>query len=422
MSMKIWISLDFHVILQPTSVQMHLATQQIIGFETTHHRIFLMKKLILSLIALTAMVSAKAQYTAFPKWNDNWSVTLSGGAVHPVVYSPEFKLLTPSVGLGVKKQLSPTFSLGLEGDYISWNSRLNATRYERAQLYVMGGVNLLNLFAGYQGNPRLFEMEAKLGAGWGHVFNRARRITPDANYLVSKVGVDFQLNFGPQRRWGVSLQPGVRFDLRNGGAADYENFNINRAEFDLRIGVTYRFNAKAKNSIFEPPVTVSANQHEDLLEAVRYLHKDVEDRDRTIAQLRERLIAAEQSQGTVTRTNTNTKVVQKVVTSKQLESVITFNVGRVMVDAAQFPNVERVGSYLKKHPNARVIIRGYASPDGGAEVNARIAQLRADAVKNILIAQYGINAQRIDAAGQGVGNMFSESDWNRVAICTIIVQ
>lgn len=38
---------------------------------------------------------------------------------------------------------------------------------------------------------------------------------------------------------------------------------------------------------------------------------------------------------------------------------------------------------------------------------------------NLLVRKYRINATRITAEGQGVGNMFSEPDWNRVSICTI---
>jgi len=52
-------------------------------------------------------------------------------------------------------------------------------------------------------------------------------------------------------------------------------------------------------------------------------------------------------------------------------------------------------------------------------VNARIALARAEAVKKILVNKYKIAADRITAEGQGVGNMFSEPDWNRVSICTI---
>ncbi len=37
----------------------------------------------------------------------------------------------------------------------------------------------------------------------------------------------------------------------------------------------------------------------------------------------------------------------------------------------------------------------------------------------MLIKTYKISADRIVAEGQGVGDMFSEPDWNRVSICTL---
>ena len=47
------------------------------------------------------------------------------------------------------------------------------------------------------------------------------------------------------------------------------------------------------------------------------------------------------------------------------------------------------------------------------------ASARAEAVKTILVNKYKISASRITAEGQGVGDMFTEPDWNRVSICTI---
>ncbi len=114
-------------------------------------------------------------------------------------------------------------------------------------------------------------------------------------------------------------------------------------------------------------------------------------------------------------------IVTDTITShkKTLESVVTFRQGGVSVVASQTPNVERIATYLKNHEKATVSIKGYASPEGKAEVNARIAQQRADAVKSLLVKRYKIAENRITAEGQGVGNMFEEPDWNRVSICTI---
>lgn len=118
--------------------------------------------------------------------------------------------------------------------------------------------------------------------------------------------------------------------------------------------------------------------------------------------------------------NRPVKVETVVETSRIPESIITFRQGRSTVDASQLPNVERVAVYMKKHAEANVIIKGYASPEGNLEFNKKLAQARAEAVKNILVKKYKINASRITAEGQGIGDMFTDPDWNRVSICSIV--
>lgn len=120
------------------------------------------------------------------------------------------------------------------------------------------------------------------------------------------------------------------------------------------------------------------------------------------------------------------EVVKEVVKEVQVqkksdvpETIITFNQGSSVVSKAQYPNVQRVATYLKNNANARVRILGYASPEGSKEINERIATARANAVKDMLVRIYHISADRIDACGQGVGDVFEEPDWNRVSICEI---
>jgi len=116
------------------------------------------------------------------------------------------------------------------------------------------------------------------------------------------------------------------------------------------------------------------------------------------------------------------EVVEKVVTKnkKTLESVVTFRVAKSTIDASQLPNVERIASYLNKYRNAKVSIKGYASPEGNLEKNKQLATARAEAVKNLLVKRYKISADRIQAEGNGIGDMFSEPDWNRVSIANIV--
>ena len=81
--------------------------------------------------------------------------------------------------------------------------------------------------------------------------------------------------------------------------------------------------------------------------------------------------------------------------------------------------MERIAAYLNNHPGSRVVIKGYASRDGDAAANLRLAQRRADAVRSSLIERYKISPDRISAQGAGIGDMFEEDSWNRVSVCTL---
>ena len=117
--------------------------------------------------------------------------------------------------------------------------------------------------------------------------------------------------------------------------------------------------------------------------------------------------------------NRKPETVVKKVINRDLESYITFAQGKSVIERSQMPNVERVATYMKNHKDSKVVIKGYASPEGSAEINAKLSKSRAEAVKTVLVKKYGIKASRIQAEGQGVGNMFKEPDWNRVSICTL---
>ena len=50
------------------------------------------------------------------------------------------------------------------------NTTQSKTAFDASDVSLLGKVNLMNLFAGYKGVPRLFEVEAVAGAGWLHYY------------------------------------------------------------------------------------------------------------------------------------------------------------------------------------------------------------------------------------------------------------
>ena len=114
--------------------------------------------------------------------------------------------------------------------------------------------------------------------------------------------------------------------------------------------------------------------------------------------------------------NRKVEVKQVTVDSTKLAPVVIFDQGKTTVNNAQMPSVSMIATYMKSHKNANVRIKGYASPEGSAEINEKIAQARAEAVKTILVKKYKIKESRLEAKGMGVTDeLFSENDWNRVA-------
>jgi putative immunoreactive antigen PG32 len=71
---------------------------------------------------------------------------------------------------------------------------------------------------------------------------------------------------------------------------------------------------------------------------------------------------------------------------------------------------------MKNHKDAKVEIKGYASPEGSKEINEKLSVARAEAVKNILVKHYKISADRLTTKGMGATDkLFEQVEFNRVA-------
>ena len=89
------------------------------------------------------------------------------------------------------------------------------------------------------------------------------------------------------------------------------------------------------------------------------------------------------------------------------------------IPADQMSKVEDVANYLKKYPEAKVTITGYADRGtGNPTINKGYGDKRAQAVKTALINTYGISASRITTIAVGDAEQpFENNDSNRVSIC-----
>lgn len=372
-----------------------------------------MRKSIILLALILGGVTANAQSVVEgTKVTDNWSVEVNAGAITPLTHSAFFKSMRPAFGVGVSKQLTPIFGLGFQGmGYI--NTTSSKTAFDASDVSVLGKVNLMNLFASYTGEPRLFEVEAVAGMGWLHYYASS---DGDQNSWSTRFGMNFNFNLGESKAWTLGLQPAIVYDMQGDFNRAKSRFNVNSAAFEITAGLTYHFKTSNGNHYFTKVKVYNQAEIDDLNSSINALRGEVNNKNSELNNAVQRISGLQRD---LEDCRTKTVPAAVVKTSRVPESIITFRQGRSVVDASQLPNVERVASYMKKHPDTRVVIKGYASPEGSIEVNDRIAKARAEAVKNILVKKYKINIDRITAEGQGVGDMFTEPDWNRVSICTI---
>lgn len=107
-----------------------------------------------------------------------------------------------------------------------------------------------------------------------------------------------------------------------------------------------------------------------------------------------------------------------VVEPKTIRENIFYKINAVNPSTTEMPKVENVANFLKDNPDAKVTVVSYADAGtGNAKINAKLAQQRADNVKNVLVKKYGIDGSRISTESHGdTVQPFPENDKNRVSI------
>lgn len=373
-----------------------------------------MKKMIVLAAIAAGAISASAQ-TAIetPRFFDNWSLGLDGGVTTPMTNHAFFGDMRGVVGLHLDKQLTPAFALGVEGQFAINTSTVRGphsyTAFDDSYVGAYGAVNLFNLFGGYPCERRCFDIEAVAGAGWGHRFETE---VLDYNYFATKVGLNFNFNVSPSVT--IAIKPSIVWDMTSRGAEQSSAaYNVNYANVNILAGVTYHFGGNGFKCV------TPYNQAE--IDALNGVINDL--RGTLEAQAAANAALQDVNDGLAADLAAcmarKPEVVKEV--SNNLSSVryVFFKIGSHAITADQQPNVEMIAAYMKNNPKSKVVIKGYASPDGPEDVNIRLANQRAAAVKDALIKRYKISADRITAEGEGIGNMFKEETWNRVAICVL---
>jgi outer membrane protein OmpA-like peptidoglycan-associated protein len=388
-----------------------------------------MKKLFLMLAAATFAANVSAQGTAITsnQFGDNWSIGINGGVATPMQKFGDYgfmKGFAPKVGVRVGKQLTTVFGLAADADaYILSKSDSKSmmgskTIVNATNVSLLGTFNLSNLFGTYTGEPRSFEVIALGGLGWLHQFGVASK----ANGITSKAAIDFAFNLGSAKAVQLFIEPAVVFGLESYGAnnaiaGDDFKYDSRNGLFQLSAGVNYKFGNSNGTNNFAKAQLRDQSEIDQLNAKINELRAESSSKDgkisaanRTIADLQSQLTACQNKPAPTAK-------VQVVKETTQLQPIVIFPVGKSTLDNAGYASCEMVAKYMRNHKDTKIIVKGYASPEGDPVKNQALSEARANSVKTALVKRYKIAADRIEAQGAGATSELSEeNDFNRVAM------
>ena len=324
-----------------------------------------MKKIILMLAIMFATVfTTNAQIaTENSKLFDNTYVGVEAGVTTPLDFNSAFPLNTV-VGVKLGKELSPVFGFELEGqpffnenNFTPWTN----TFVKGTNVGLNGVTNLSNLFGGYKGTARLFEVKTNVGLSWLHYWNLG------ANDMLAKTGVDLVFNLGKTKAHTVAITPAVYWNLT--GSTDHKmSFNKHRAQLGVFASYVYHFKTSNGTHHFKT-YDVGA-----MLGEINRLNQELAKKPAEV-------------------------VVEKVVT-KEVPAVINTTNTTIFFAFDSDELDDRAKTELDKlGENGIYCIDAYASSEGSTKYNVALSQRRADVVKKYLEGR-GIKVE--SAVGHGV--------------------
>ena len=100
------------------------------------------------------------------------------------------------------------------------------------------------------------------------------------------------------------------------------------------------------------------------------------------------------------------KVDQATVTTGDREVVITILALNLFTPSMEISGsgkgiLDRVGSFLKKYPEQRVVVRGHTDSTGSESTNRMVSEKRASKVREYLVAYQNVNPSRVSSEGLG---------------------
>jgi len=277
--------------------------------------------------------------------------------------------------------------------------------YGTATLDLMA--NFTNLFRGHYQPHNKVDVIPFAGLGVIHAFPN-HVTTPNFFHFVGKVG--FRVNFNLSEKFSIYLEP--QANITDKEFDGYVGTSSADGVVNLGLGIQYTFSKKY--TTLSEIAQLTADEIDRLnkkINANRYLidnHQDILERQQDLLDKLQKCCDDKPKQQVVTQ------VVQE---AGCLPEYVRFSLDSYKIESTEQNKIADVADYLKKNPNSKIFIVGYADrKTGNPSYNLKLSQKRVEAVAAEL-KRLGINGNRIVSEWKGDKEQpFPPNEWNRVVV------
>ncbi len=354
-------------------------------------------------------------------FKDNWFIGANIGGQYYFgdqrkSYSRK-KLLSPVFEINVGKWFTPALGLrmGFGGyqakgyastetayAYKKVSNNVYRTKWGVLDLHADVMFNPINMIGGYRAD-RLYNIIPYASVGY------ARNITGNDNELSLGLGLINSFRINKRLDINVEARGLVYNDVMDGnkGGRNYEG------SMAVMAGVTYRLGKTG----WEKGSGVSIAELEAVQSKLRDMNAENEALNRKVAVMDQDLKQKDQDLQNAQANQANGEL------EDAMEYTAFFAINKAYLSQKEAVNLEAYADLIKKFPNSKFVITGYADKQtGSAEYNEKLSKLRAEAVYNTLVDKYGVNADQLTMEYKGgVDTMYHDnSRLSRAAIVRIV--
>ncbi len=85
----------------------------------------------------------------------------------------------------------------------------------------------------------------------------------------------------------------------------------------------------------------------------------------------------------------------------RVELDVKFDFDKASVKQDSYSDIENLAEFMKQYPQTATTVEGHTDSVGNAAYNQKLSERRAGAVRDALVNQYGVDADRVNAVGYG---------------------